>query len=127
MKTKLTVKQAIINHVKSTPNATVKTVTANIKKPTNQLHTSVWKMVKDGTLNKDANGVLTLAEPLSHVPVKTTKRKATPLEMGLGRRVNGLEAHIAELQNELRKAQTNYFDAMAVIMYLEAKLISVIK
>lgn len=122
---KISVRKAVADYIKKEPNVTTSTVVKNVNKPANQIHTAIWKLVQDGVVNKDANGALTFN---STAEIKAGSiRKATGLEMGMGKKISVLEAQNAELQRLLHEAKVKYFDAMAVIKYLEAKLISVIK
>jgi hypothetical protein len=147
---KISVSEAVLNYVSKESNVTPAVVVEHVNKPTNQLYTAIWKLVKSGKLIKDANGVLRIPKALPMTALKPnvpmavdhsvydgeaykqvadaiTKRKATGLEMSMGKKISVLESQNAELQRLLHETKVKYFDAMAVIKYLEAKLISVIK
>ena len=128
MKKKMSVRESVIDFIKKYPKGTTTAVlTENLNKPANQIHTTVWKLVKGGTLNKADDGTLSLADPLNHEPIKVTSRRATSMEMHLADKVRTLEAEVERFQSEYREAQVKYYDAMAVIRYLEAKLITLSK
>ena len=135
---KISVRKAVLNYLKSTSGANTKTVVGNVSKPPNQIHTVIWKLVKEGVLKKDAQGVLTLnnipivIDKISGIDPKkisslVSKRRATGLEINMGKKISALELENDGLRQKLHAANVKYFDAVAVIKYLEAKLISVIK
>jgi hypothetical protein len=50
-----------------------------------------------------------------------TKRKATGLEMSMGKKISVLEKEVESLKRDLTQMSVNYYDALAVIKYLENK------
>lgn len=139
MKKKITVRQAILNALKSYGALKPKDLIVKADRPANQIYTMVSAMTKEGKLFKTNTGhiVLTKAPALTAIkpempavtekPAKITRRRATPFEMHLADKASKAGARIEQLERELRDAKIQYFDAMAVIKYLEAKLISVVK
>lgn len=98
------------------------------KAPPNQVYTAIAKLVSEGRLRKNDNAQLVFTDAEDDIPAKSsTTRKATALEMTMGKKIQGLESQVEELQRTLHQANVKYFDAMAVIKYLEAKLISLSK
>ena len=142
MKKKSSVAQAVLNYVAKEPNVTTSTVVKNVIKPVNQIHTAIWKLVRAGKLTKDANGVLRVSEALPmtalrpNVPIVIdkisgdgaekisryiSKRKATGMEMHLANKLRKAEDEVAVLKRDLTQMSVNYYDALAVIKYLESK------
>ena len=141
---KLSVSEAVLNYVSKESNVTPAVVVEHVNKPTNQLYTAIWKLVKSGKLVKDANGVLRIPKALPMTALKPnvpmavdhtvydgeaykqvanaiTKRKATGLEMSMGKKISVLEKEVESLKRELTQMSVNYYDALAVIKYLENK------
>lgn len=141
---KLSVSEAVLNYVSKESNVTPAVVVEHVNKPTNQLYTAIWKLVKSGKLIKDANGVLRIPKALPMTALKPnvpmavdhtvydgeaykqvanaiTKRKATGLEMSMGKKISVLEKEVESLKRELTQMSVNYYDALAVIKYLENK------
>ena len=139
MKKNITVREAITKALKGYGALKPKDLIAKTGRPANQVYTMVSAMTKDGLLSKSEAGHIVLAKAPAltalkpNLPIaidetnKITKRKATAMEMHLSDRTRKADARIEQLERELRDAQIKYFDAMAVIKYLEAKLISVAK
>lgn len=144
MKKNLSVREAVLNYISKESNVTPAVVVEHVNKPTNQLYTAIWKLVKSGKLVKDANGVLRIPKALPMTALKPnvpmavdhsvydgeaykqvanaiTKRKATPLEMGMGKKISVLEKEVESLKRDLTQMSVNYYDALAVIKYLENK------
>lgn len=138
MRTKSTVAQAITNYLKKNSNVTASDLVGNLNKPSNQVYTTIWKMVKNGTLAKSESGVLRFAKAPAMTALKPdatvtvnassggaigsgTKRKATLFEMKLASKLNKAEEEIAVLRRDLTQMSVNYYDALAVIKYLESK------
>ena len=140
MRKKLSVTKAVLAFIKKQGgSAPVDSVTQNVNKPINQIHTAIWKMTKSGALDKQ-NGVLKIpnatttitidatdkinsktAEAVSDFIHKTTRR-ATAMEMELGKRITKANEEIETLRRELTEMSVKYYDAMAVVRYLENKL-----
>ena len=130
---KLSVSEAVLNYVSKESNVTPAVVVEHVNKPTNQLYTAIWKLVKSGKLVKDANGVLRIPKALPMTALKPNvpmavdsiepinKRKATGLEMSMGKKISVLEKEVESLKRELTQMSVNYYDALAVIKYLENK------
>lgn len=137
MKQKITVREAITKALKSYGALKPKDLIAKAGRPANQIYTMVSAMTKEGLLSKTNTGhimfakapALTALKPDLPIAVdksnKITKRQATAMEMHLAGQTNKANARIEQLERELQDAKVKYFDAMAVIKYLEAKLISV--
>jgi hypothetical protein len=144
MKKNLSVSEAVLNYVSKESNVTSAVVVEHVNKPTNQLYTAIWKLVKSGKLIKDENGILRIPKALPMTALKPdipvaidhtvydgeaykqvanaiTKRKATGLEMSMGKKISVLEAEIESLKRELTQMSVNYYDSLAVIKYLENK------
>ena len=126
MKKKLSVAQAVLNYVAKEPNVTTSTVVKNVIKPVNQIHTAIWKLVRAGKIVKD-NGILRLptstetVNAAKYIAAKVTKRKATGMEMHLANKLRKAEDEVAVLKRDLTQMSVNYYDALAVIKYLESK------
>lgn len=141
---KISVSEAVLNYVSKESNVTPAVVVEHVNKPTNQLYTAIWKLVKSGKLIKDANGVLKIPKALPMTALKPnvpmavdhsvydgeaykqvanaiTKRKATGLEMSMGKKISVLEKEVESLKRDLTQMSVNYYDALAVIKYLENK------
>jgi hypothetical protein len=133
MKKNLSVREAVLNYISKESNVTPAVVVEHVNKPTNQLYTAIWKLVKSGKLVKDANGVLRIPKALPMTALKPNvpmavdsiepinKRKSTGLEMSMGKKISVLEKEIESLKRDLTQMSVNYYDALAVIKYLENK------
>lgn len=139
----ISVSEAVLNTVRAKGPMTTKGLVTTIKKPANQIYTAVWKLVQTGKLNKWGKVVqlanapamtaikpdLTVTVDSSDLPIDSakrlseavSKRKATPFEMKLASKLNKAEEEIAVLRRDLTQMSVNYYDAMAVIKYLESK------
>jgi len=139
---KLSVSEAVLNNVKNKGSMTTKELVKTVNKPPNQVYTAVWKLVQAGKLSKLGKTVklgknlpaMTALKPnvpfvvdkISGVnPEKInniiSKRKATGSEMSMGKKINSLEIEIETLKRDLAQMSVNYYDALAVIKYLENK------
>ena len=140
---KMSVSEAVLHTVKAKGPMTTKGLVTAIKKPANQIYTAVWKLTQAGKLNKWGKVVqlanapamtaikpdLTVTVDSSDMPIGSakrlseavSKRKATPFEMKLASKLNKAEEEIAVLRRDLTQMSVNYYDAMAVIKYLESK------
>lgn len=139
---KLSVSEAVLNNVKNKGSMTTKELVKTINKPPNQVYTAVWKLVQAGKLSKLGKTVklgknlpaMTALKP--NVPIAVDeisgvnpesmsnlvgKRRATPMEMHMGKKINSLEIEIETLKRDLTQMSVNYYDALAVIKYLENK------
>jgi len=139
---KLSVSEAVLNNVKNKGSMTTKELVKTVNKPPNQVYTAVWKLVQAGKLSKLGKTVklgknlpaMTALKPnvpfvvdkISEVnPEKmsnlVSKSKATPIEIHMGKKISALEAEIEKLKHDLTQMSVNYYDALAVIKYLENK------
>jgi hypothetical protein len=134
MRTKTTVRDLVTKTIKNYGALKPKDLIEKVNRPANQVYTTVSKMKQENVLSKTSTGhiVLSNAPALTalkpNVPItidstsKISTRKATGMEMHLGSKVSKLEAEIKNLELRLQDTTIKYFDAMAVVRYLESKL-----
>lgn len=145
---KRTVKDAVLTCVKKSGPIKAGDVIRETGRPAQQVYVMLHRLLREGVLDRlDQEYVINgpemtaikpkvpmtvdkvsggSAKEMSNLAHQVTRgrRRATSLEMGLGQRVNKLEAEIADLQKKLQDTTIKYFDAMAVVKYLESKVIA---
>jgi sugar-specific transcriptional regulator TrmB len=112
------------------------------KCPANQVYTALSKLLKSGELdrlgreyiiNPNPDAVPTAVDETKTVSMKQLRdvtkklsegRKATVMEMELGHKVNALQDQIEKLQKAHHEINVKYYDAMAIVRYLETKVIA---
>jgi len=114
-------KQVIATLAASKAPMTPKEIRAKIKRPSAQVYTALSKMLSVGTVDKIGTGYILLPEDAA-LPAPKPATVAPPAPSR--RELDTAKEEIAGLQHQLRKMSTQYYDAMAVVRYLEAKLIS---
>ena len=122
---KKSVKQVVIDCVKQHGPIKAGDVIRKTKRPEASVYTMLSNLLKDGTFDKLGNDYIINPSPefqLNSMKIKSTTRKATGMEMHLGQKTTKLEAEVEELQRKLQDTTIKYFDAMAVIKYMESKL-----
>lgn len=124
----LSVSQAMLACIKSHGPMSAADIAERIKKPAAQVFTSAWKLTKANKLVKE-NGVLKLVNAPALTAIKpnmakpsSTIRSITPMEKALSDRVSKAEKEVDSLKRELTQMSVNYYDALAVIKYLESKI-----
>lgn len=122
MRKKLSVRDRVLRVINNSYPVKPKFVIDEIKAPPNQIYTAIYKLVQAGYVRKDANSYLSPIDVDVVEPAKVTTRKATGMEMELGRKTAKLEAEIERLQNELQNTTIKYFDTLAVVKYYESKI-----
>ena len=139
---KLSVSEAVLDCVKTKGAITTKQIVQSVPKPSKQVYTAVWKLTQAGKLGKTGKLVYLKTnmpifkpdvpmvvdhtvydgEAYKQVANTITKRKATGLEMSMGKKISVLEKEVESLKRDLTQMSVNYYDALAVIKYLENKV-----
>lgn len=122
---KKSVKDVVIDCVKKNGPIKAGDVIRMTKRPANQVYTTLSNLLKDNTFDKLGQAYIINPSPefqLNSMKIKSTTRKATGMEMHLGQKTTKLEAEVEELQKKLQDTTIKYFDALAVIKYMESKL-----
>ena len=138
----LSVSESILSNIKNKGSMTTKELIKTVNKPPNQVYTAVWKLVQAGKLSKLGklvklgNSLPSMTALKPNVPFVVdeisgvnpedmsnlvSKRRATPMEMHMGKKISVLEAEIEKLKRDLTQMSVNYYDSLAVIKYLENK------
>lgn len=143
---KKSVKDAVLACVRKSGPIKAGDVIRETGRPASQVYVMLHRLLRDGVLDRlgqeyvingpDMTAIkpkLPIAidkttnlteEQLNNLSMKVTRRKATGMEMHLGQKTSKLEKEIADLQKKLQDTTIKYFDAMAVIKYLESKVIA---
>lgn len=139
---KQSVKTKVLACIKRLGQATASDVIKSTKCPTPQVYTTLSKLLKSGELDKLGKEYIINPNPdavpmavdktktvsmkqLQDVTEKLTRgRKATSMEMQMGHKVNTLQAEIDRLKNSLHEMNVKYYDALAIVRYLETKIIA---
>jgi len=114
-------KQVIATLAASKAPMTPKEIIAKIKRPSAQVYTAISKLFSAGTVDKIGTGYILLPEDAA----PPAPKPATVAPPAMSRReLDTAKKEIARLERELHNTSIKYYDAMAVVRYLEAKLIS---
>lgn len=114
-------KQVIATLAASKAPMTPKEIIAKIKRPSAQVYTALSKMLSAGVVDRLGKEYILLPKDAA-LPAPKPATVAPPAPSR--RELDAAKEEIAGLQNQVRTMATKYYDAMAVVRYLEAKLIS---
>lgn len=104
----------------SKPRDIIKGIKAN---PTS-VYTLITRMLENGELSRTNGFYHLLDTELKSEADTPTSRKATNMEMRMGHKVNALEAEVEHLKQSLQNANVKYYDTLAIVRYLETKIIA---
>ena len=124
---KKSIKDVVISCVKTHGPIKAGDVIRMTKRSSASVYTMLSNLLKEGTFDKLGKQYIINPSPeaqLNTMKIKSTRRKATDMEMHLGQKTAKLEAEIEELQKRVKDTAVKYYDAMAVIKYLESKIIA---
>ena len=116
MKKKISLREAVIDAVKTNGPLKPKAIIAKVKRPANQVYTTLYKLFKENTLDKTMEGeyiFLGIPEELKPAP-----KKESAADTKLARAY----AEIDNLQRQVHDLTIKYLDTTAVLKYLESKL-----
>ena len=131
-----TVREAIVEYLKLHPGSKPATIKANTSKPMNQVYTTLSKMVKQNIVRR-RNGSYTLINTVPMTTINTGEAVEVQLPTtsvnpvaNVMRKTEAenrrMHAEIESLKDQLQDLSVKYYDALAVINYLE-KLFSLKK
>jgi hypothetical protein len=125
MKNKISVRDAVSLAIKTHGGLKPKQLVNITGKPAAQVYTAVSKMVKDNYLNKTNTGHLVLASAPALTAMKpdidpiVKKVQAVNTE----NRLAAARAEVDNLQHKLQELTIKYYDTLAVLKYLESKIV----
>jgi len=132
----LTVREAIVEYLKLHPGSKPATIKLNTNKPMDQVYTTLSKMVKQNIVRR-RNGSYTLINTVPMTTINTGEAVEVQLPTtsvnpvaNVMRKTEAenkrMHAEIESLKDQLQDLSVKYYDALAVINYLE-KLFSLKK
>jgi hypothetical protein len=133
----LSVRKAILEYLKLNPGSKAGKISAGTYKPVNQVYTNLGVLLKKGALKRKNHAywlvdsvpmtalnpeqpTVQIHMPKPHVTTKVeNERKAMREQDLLHIKISELKNQIADLEEQLQDISVKYYDALAVINYLE--------
>ena len=133
----LSVRKAILEYLKLNPGSRAGKIAAGTYKPINQVYTNLGVLLKKGALKRQSQAywlvgsvpmtainpeqpTVPVQMPKPHVTAKVqNERKAMREQDLLHIDISELKNKIADLEEQLQDVSVKYYDALAVINYLE--------